>query len=241
MYIYIYIIPVLAIHNYILDMRTTQAYMQKYDAYEHLPRVPWTPPTSTRDVPGASLSSAAMPAKTAKTKKAFLDEKAVHWNMPKSHSAWFKGFWSEVCIQKSVYVYIYTYIYLFAYVTLHYITLHYISLHYITLHYITLHSPPRPVFETGQDFFAWLWQRIFQILPTKLVSLHTVDASEIRLTTCYLWNPTKNGAFSISPSTGSLPSTIGTVKKKSVITSYDNFVSTLTSCWEDQLQQAQKK
>ena len=165
--IYIYIIPVLAIHNYILDMRTTQGYMQKYDAYEHLPRVPWTPPTSTRDVPGASLSSAAMPAKTAKTKKAFLDEKAVHWNMPKSHSAWFKGFWSEVCIQKSVYVYIYTYIYLFAYVTLHYITLHYITLRYITLHYITLHYIPLPgqFLKRGKTFSHGSDRGYFKFFP----------------------------------------------------------------------------
>lgn len=76
-HIYIYIITVLAIHNYILDMKTTQAYMQKYDAYEHLVYGSREHRQLGQEGPGASLSSAAMPAKTAKTKKAFLDEKAV--------------------------------------------------------------------------------------------------------------------------------------------------------------------
>lgn len=79
-YIYTHIITVLAIHNYILlDMKTTQAYMQKYDANMN---ISYTGPVNTTNFDRkfqrrASLSSAAMPAKTAKTKKAFLDEKAV--------------------------------------------------------------------------------------------------------------------------------------------------------------------
>ena len=77
--IYIYIITVLAIHNYILDMKTTQVDKPicLYDAYEHLVYGSREHRQLGQEGPGASLSSAAMPAKTAKTKKAFLDEKAV--------------------------------------------------------------------------------------------------------------------------------------------------------------------